>query len=222
MWALSRRRVPRASSKRSAPHGRRSAGCPARSAVTHNSDALNLTLSAPSLFSSGSRTGPMNSLCTVSTVVLRPAAAMPLAANGPPPAMSQVVISIISVRRPTSFVFPETMRSMNSGTPNGRRSLCATGSSSPRGGCSRRPTVSELTGCRRGSSTPRLACTLASRASRAVAPPRARAYGLASMPRSTCWCSAAESRRPCGLRARGGATALDARLACTTRQPECA
>ena len=45
-------------------------------------DATNLTLSAPSLFSSGQNTGPMNSFCTVSTVLLRPTVAMLLAANG--------------------------------------------------------------------------------------------------------------------------------------------
>ena len=35
----------------------------------------------------------MKSFCTVSTVLLRPTVAILLAANGPPPAMSQVVIS---------------------------------------------------------------------------------------------------------------------------------
>ena len=109
-------------------------------------DALNLTLSAPCFFSSGSKTGPI-------TQRLHGVDGLAQTHRGDAGRGERAAAGHVSVRRPTSFVVPETMRSMNSGTPNGRRSLCATGSSSPRGGCSRRPTVSELTGYRRRSST---------------------------------------------------------------------
>ncbi|CLA76221.1 Uncharacterised protein [Mycobacterium tuberculosis] len=50
-------------------------------------------LSAPSILSNGLKTGPMNMDCTISAVLASPVVAMALAAKGPPPAASQVVIS---------------------------------------------------------------------------------------------------------------------------------
>src|ERR1700692_2986107 len=97
----------------------------------HN-DARMAALSAPSIFSTGPKIGPMNMLCTISAVFAIPVEAIALAANGPPPAASHVVISRYNVWRPTWLAPPVMIRSMNSGVPNGKRSIFATGSSSPR------------------------------------------------------------------------------------------
>src|SRR6516225_9744166 len=107
----------------------------------HN-DARTATLSAPSIFRIGPNIGPMNMLSTISAVLAIPVDAIALAAKGPPPAASQVVISMCNVRRPTWLTPPATIRSMNSGVPKGNRSIFATGSRSPRDGSSRRGMVS--------------------------------------------------------------------------------
>src|ERR1700693_6100743 len=75
-----------------------------------HSDARSLTLSAPSLFSSGLRIGTVRLFSTMSTVLAIPVDATAPAANGPPPAMSQVVISMYSVCRPDSLTLPVTRR----------------------------------------------------------------------------------------------------------------
>jgi hypothetical protein len=62
-----------------------------------HSEARVAALSAPSTFSSGPKTGPTNMLCTVSAVLAIPVEAIALAAKGPPPAASHVVISMRSV-----------------------------------------------------------------------------------------------------------------------------
>ena len=63
------------------------------SCEAHN-DARTAALSAPSIFSSGPKTGPMNMLCTISAVLAIPVEAIALAAKGPPPAASHVVINM--------------------------------------------------------------------------------------------------------------------------------
>ena len=100
------------------------------------------TLSAPSIFNNGPKNGPTNMLSTISAVLATPVDAMALAAKGPPPAASQVVINMCNVRRPTWLTPPVTIRSMNSGVPKGNRSIFATGSRSPRDGSARRGMVS--------------------------------------------------------------------------------
>src|SRR6516162_7934768 len=107
-----------------------------------HSDARTATLSAPSIFNSGPKIGPTNMLSTSSAVLAIPVDAIALAAKGPPPAASQVVINMYNVRRPTWLAPPVTIRSMNSGVPKGNRSIFATGSRSPRDGSSRRGMVS--------------------------------------------------------------------------------
>src|SRR5271167_651356 len=106
-----------------------------------HSDARSLTLSAPSLFSSGLRIGTVRLFSTMSTVLAIPVDATALAANGPPPAMSQVVISMYSVCRPDSLTLPVTIRSMKSRVDQGRRRIFETGSWRPR--CCSSPISSE-------------------------------------------------------------------------------
>src|SRR6185312_9619280 len=99
-------------------------------------------LSAPSILSNGLNTGPMNIDCTISAVLASPVDAIALAAKGPPPAASHVVSSMYNVVRPAWLTPPVMIRSMNSGVPNGKRSIFATGSRSPRDGSSRRDMLS--------------------------------------------------------------------------------
>src|ERR1700759_2671240 len=107
-----------------------------------HSAARNVIWSAPNALSSGSKTGPMNSPCATSTVLASPAVAIALAANGPPPVASLVVISMCSFPRPAWLTPPRMTRSMKSGVRNGRRSLRATGSRIPRNGISGGATLS--------------------------------------------------------------------------------
>src|ERR1700737_4780457 len=105
----------------------------------HN-DARSFALSAPSRFRIPPKTGTAKLFSTMSTVFASPLDATALAANGPPPARSQVVISMYSVRRPASLMLPVTIASMKSGVESESRSRRATGSINRRD-CSPAPTT---------------------------------------------------------------------------------